>query len=343
MQCLVLPMSEPSTDPTVQPQLCLDTAGCDADHMIIQLLHHMRHHDMDYAMMPPVLRSNLDVSWDLCMEEYPKLWQNSIYTTWKAGFPRKEVSLAMTFISTSHREFDSGQLVLDISDGAAIWYPALKVDDKGNDGNESTGDAAEDDNDEDDSDDDDLDGDLHKMVTEIANKTDDSGFCSGAEDNLKIEPLSSPKMTWMGKVPSYSLRALAVSCSTQSSMHMASCSREMSGASFDTFLNVRTDGSSIGELMGGQALLWDYTTVAELKQLRELANEQVKITHRFDAKFSDTAFTLLQKMQEAFIGTSGIAQKFIDDTATAGLNFIRDATAYEAELSASDGMAFAPG
>ena len=98
MQCLVLPMSEPSTDPTVQPQLCLDTAGCDADHMIIQLLHHMRCHDMDYAMMPPVLRSNLDVSWDLCMEEYPKLWQNSIYTTWKAGFPRKEVSLAMTFI-----------------------------------------------------------------------------------------------------------------------------------------------------------------------------------------------------------------------------------------------------
>ena len=233
--------------------------------------------------------------------------------------------------------------MLDISDGAAIWYLALKVDDKGNDGNESTGDVAEDDNDEDDSDDDDLDGDLHKMVTEIANKTDDSGFCSGAEDNSKVEPLSSPRMTWMGKVPSYSLRALAVSCSTQSSMHMAFCSREMSGASFDTFLNVCTDGSSIGELMGGQALLWDYTTVAELKQLRELANEQVKITHHFDTKFSDTAFTLLQKMQEAFIGTGGIAQKFIDDTATAGLNFIRDATAYEAELSALDGMAFAPG
>ena len=36
-----------------------------------------------------------------------------------------------------------------------------------------------------------------------------------------------------------------------------------------------------------------------------------------------------------------MARKFIDDMATVGLNFIRDATAYEAELSASDGMVFA--
>ena len=35
MLCLVLPMSEPSGDPTVRPQLCLDSAGCDTDHMII--------------------------------------------------------------------------------------------------------------------------------------------------------------------------------------------------------------------------------------------------------------------------------------------------------------------
>ena len=55
MPCLALPMSEPSTDPTVQPQLCLDTAGCDANCMIIWLLHHMWCHDMDYTMMPPVL------------------------------------------------------------------------------------------------------------------------------------------------------------------------------------------------------------------------------------------------------------------------------------------------
>ena len=137
---------------------------------------------------------------------------------------------------------------------------------------------------------------MHKTVTEIANKTDDSSFHSGAEDNSKIKPLSGPGTTWTGKVPLYSFRAPAVSCSTQSGMHTASHSGEVSGASFDAFLNAHADGSGVGELMGGQALLWDYTTVAELKQLRELANEQVKIARHFDAKFSDMAFTLLQKM-----------------------------------------------
>ena len=36
-------------------------------------------------------------------------------------------------------------------------------------------------------------------------------------------------------------------------------------------------------------------------------------------------------------------QKFVDDMATTGLNFIRDATAYEAELSTSGGMVFTAG
>ena len=106
--CLVLPMSQPSRDPTVRPKLCLDSAGCDANHMIIWLLHYMQHHDTDYAMLPLALWSNMDVPWELHMEEYPKLWQNSIYTTWKAGCPGVEVGLAMTFVSTSNREFDSG-------------------------------------------------------------------------------------------------------------------------------------------------------------------------------------------------------------------------------------------
>ena len=159
--------------------------------MIIWLLHYMWHHDMDYVMLPLALWSNLDVPWDLRMEEYPKLWQNSIYTTWKAGSPGVEVSLAMTFISTSHRESDSGRLELDIADRAAIQYPVSKVDDV-EDGDESTGDAAEDDDDENDSDDDGLDEDLHKMVTEIATKTDDSGFCSDAEDNSRLEVISGP-------------------------------------------------------------------------------------------------------------------------------------------------------
>ena len=39
--------------------------------------------------------------------------------------------------------------------------------------------------------------------------------------------------------------------------------------------------------------------------------------------------------------TSGIAQKFVDDMATASLNFIRDATVYEEELLPSDSIVFA--
>ena len=95
--------------------------------------------------------------------------------------------------------------------------------------------------------------------------------------------------------------------------------------------------------MGGQALLQNYTTAAELKQLHTLANEQVSIAWHFDTKFSNMAFALLQKIHEAFLGTSGRAQKFVDDMATITLNFIRDATAYESELSASDGVAYVAG
>ena len=65
----------------------------------------------------------------------------------------------------------------------------------------------------------------------------------------------------------------------QSGCRLTQNGEEVTGASFDAFINMHTDGSGIGELMVGQALLWDYTTVTELKQLRELANKQVKITH----------------------------------------------------------------
>ena len=82
--------------------------------------------------------------------------------------------------------------------------------------------------------------------------------------------------------------------------------------------------------MGGQVLLWDCTTEAELKQLWELADKQVQIAHCFDTKFSKTAFTLLQKMQEVFLGTSGIAKKFVNGMANIRLNIISDAAVYEA-------------
>ena len=243
----------------------------------------------------------------------------------------------MTFVSMSCREYDSHRLTFDIAHAAAIRYPASQMDD----GDESTGEVAEDDSDEDDSDDEDVDEDLHKTATKVAAKMDDSGFCSDAEDNDWLEVIPGPKMSWMGKVPSYSLRALTVG--SQSGMYMASCSEEATGSCFDAFLRERAEASGIGELMGGQALLQDYTTVAELKQLCMLAYEQISIARRFDTKFSNTVFTLLQKIHEVFLGTSGIAQKFVDDMATIALNFIKDATAYESELSASDGVAFVAG
>ena len=199
----------------------------------------------------------------------------------------------------------------------------------------------EDNGDEDDSNDEDVEEDLHKTVTEIATKTDNSSFRSEAEDNTRLEVISGPGTPWMGKVPSYSLKAPVVG--SQSGMHMASRSEEATRSSFDAFLRECADRSGIGELMGGQALLLDYTTAAELKQLRALANEQVSIAHHFDVKFSDMAFALLQKIHEAFIGTGSIAQKFVDDMAMIALNFIQDATAYETELLASDGVAFAAG
>ena len=115
--CLELPMSQPSRDPTVWPQLCLDSASCDANCMIIWLLHYMQCHDTDYAMLPPALQSNLDMPWEICMEEYPKLWQNSIYTTCKAGCLGVEVGLAITFVSTSRREFNSHWTLL-------TWQPS---------------------------------------------------------------------------------------------------------------------------------------------------------------------------------------------------------------------------
>ena len=126
-------------------------------------------------------------------------------------------------------------------------------------------------------------------------------------------------------------------------MYMVSHSEEATRSSFDAFLRERAKASGIGELMGGQALLQDYTTAAELKQLHMLANEQVSIAYHFDTKFSNTGFTLLQKIHEAFLGTSSITQKFIDDMAMIALNYIRDTTAYESELSASDGVVFVAG
>ena len=253
------------------------------------------------------------------MEEYSKLWENEVFMMWKAGSPGVNVGLAMNFICTCCTEYDAQRMILDISDATIICYPAAQVDEE--DAGNSTGEIPDNDDD-----DDDVDEDIQQMAREIGTKLDDSGFHGSGVGSIRIDALAGPGVEWMGETPSYQMTALAIS--SRSGMHTLSCSVEAAGQSFDTFIKQRAAGSGIGDVIGGQALLWDFTTPQELESLRALANEQVAIARRFDTKFSNTVFTLLKKVHEAFIVTSGITQKFVDDMATAGLNFIRDATAY---------------
>ena len=221
-------------------------------------------------------------------------------------------------------------MILDISNVMIIRYPAAQVDEE--DAGDSTGEIP---------DDDDVDEDIQQTATEIGTKSDDSSFHGSGVRSIRIDALAGPGVEWTGETPSYQMTAPAIS--SRSGMHTSSCNVEATGQNFDTFIKHRATGSSIGDVTGGQALLRDFTTPQELESLRALANEQVAIARRFDTKFSNTAFTLLKKVHEAFIATSGIAQKFVDDMATAGLNFICDATAYEEKLSSSDGVVFAAG
>ena len=268
------------------------------------------------------------------MEEYSKLWENEVFMTWKAGSQGVDVSLAMNFICTCHTEYNAQRMILDISDAMIIHYLAAQVDEE-NVGN-STGEIPDDDDDDDDEDD--VDEDIQQTATEIGTKSDDSGFHGSRVGSIRIDALMGPGVEWMGETPSFQMTALAIS--SHSGMHTSSCNVEAAGQSFDTFIKHRAAGSGIGDVMGGQALLWDFTTPQELESLCALANEQVAIAHRFDTKFSNTAFTLLKKVHEAFIVTGGIMQKFVDDMATASLNFICDTTTYEEELSLSDGVVF---
>ena len=222
----------------------------------------------------------------------------------------------MNFVRTCRTEYDAQRMILDISDATIIRYPAAQVDEE--DAGDSTREIPDDD-------DDDVDKDIQQTATEISTKLDDSGFHGSGVGSIRIDALAGPGVEWMGETPSYQMTALAIS--SCSGMHTSSCNVEATRQSFDTFIKHCAAGSSVGDVMGGQALLRDLTTPQELESLHALANEQVAIAHRFDTKFSNTAFTLLRKVHEAFIVTGGIAQKFVEDMATAGLNFIGDATA----------------
>ena len=243
----------------------------------------------------------------------------------------------MNFVHTCRTEYDAQRIILDISDVMIIHYPAAQVDEE--DAGDSTGEIPDDDNDDDD--DNDVDEDIQQIATEIGTKSDDSGFHGSGVGSIRIDALMGPGVEWMGETPSYQMTAPAIS--SRSGMHTSSCNVEAARQSFNTFIKHCAAGSGVGDVMGGQALLRDFTFPQDLESLCALANEQVAIARCFDTKFSNTAFTLLKKVHGAFIETGRIAQKFVDDMATAGLNFIRNATAYEEELSLSDGIVFAAG
>ena len=184
-------------------------------------------------------------------------------------------------------------MILDISDATIIRYPPAQVDEE--DAGNSTREIPDDDDDDDDNDD--VDEDIQQTATEISTKSDDSGFHGSGVRSIKIDALTGPGVKWMGETPSYQMTAPAIS--SCSAMHTSSCNVEAAGQSFDTFIKHCAAGSSVGDVMGSQALLRDFTTPQELESLRALANEQVAI---------------------------------VDDMATASLNFICDATTYEEEL-----------
>ena len=266
------------------------------------------------------------------MEEYSKLWENEVFVTWKAGSLGVDVGLAMNFVCTCRTEHDAQRMIRDISDATINCYPVAQVDEE--DAGNSTREIL-------DNDDDDVDEDIQQTATEIGTKPDDSGFHGSGVGSVRIDALAGPGVEWTGETPSYQMMAPTIS--SRSGMYTLSYNVEAAAQSFDTFIKHCAAGSGVGDVTGGQALLQDFTTPQDLESLRALANEQVAIACRFDTKFLNMALSLLKKVHEAFIVTGGIAQKFVDDMATAGLNFIHDATMYEEELSSSDSIVFAAG
>ena len=198
------------------------------------------------------------------MEEYPKLWENEVFMMWKAGSPGVDVGLAMNFVQTCPTEYDTQRMILDISDVMIICYPAAQVDE------EDAGDSTREIPDYND-DDNDVDEDIQQTATEIGTKSDDSGFHGSGVRNIRIDALAGPGVEWMGETPSYQMTAPAIS--SHRGMHTLSCNVEAAGQSFDTFIKHHAAGSSIGDVMGSQALLQDFTTPQELESLCALANE----------------------------------------------------------------------
>ena len=131
------------------------------------------------------------------MEEYPKLWENEVFRTWKAGSLGVDVGLAMNFVGTCHMEYDPQRMILDIFDVTIIRYPAAQVD------KEDAGDSTREilDNNDDDDDDDDVDEDIQQTATKIGTKSDDSGFHGSEVRNIRIDALVGLESSGWGRHP----------------------------------------------------------------------------------------------------------------------------------------------
>ena len=98
------------------------------------------------------------------------------------------------------------------------------------------------------------------MALDVANKTDDSGFWSSFKESPRIEVLMGAGTQWTGVAPMYPVGMLVGSLSFLSSSCLAMRNKMVLGMSFDDYVQKTTGRSGIGELIGGQALLKDYTS-----------------------------------------------------------------------------------
>ena len=136
---------------------------------------------------------------------------------------------------------------MEISEATAIQYLASNVDEECGSNGMAEGDK--DKGDEDDSDDEeDLDKDLQRTVREVANKTNDSSFQSGIEDNPKIEALVGSGIIWTtSTVLSYPRQPTDPAFSSQDNSNIVS----WCGASFNAYLQENASWPGIMELKGG--------------------------------------------------------------------------------------------
>ena len=308
MPYLALLVSMWTVNPSIQPMLLLDQAGCNVDCSFILLLHNMWQHDMEYAIMPLALWSSVSMPWDLHMEDFPKLWQNSVYIMWKQGFPGEDVGLAMTLVTTGLWSSISGRWCWTflMRQSSSTWHWRLMT--------------------------------MRQTVM----------MTPPWQVMVKVRMIVQIQMTstmtysrqhsmWPTRLMILDSRAVPMNISRRrhcqalvptglvwcwvthwvcqpEARHFWAVLLQWEGdwSELDEYVQHATGWfGSVGELMGGQALLKDHTSPSELAELCKLAEDQIEIACRFNTKFSNTAFTLLQKTQTAFLGMGGITKKFV--------------------------------